>query len=72
MHRSLERHKTGETRVIPVIIRTVDFELAPFSELQALPKDGKAIMTWKDRGSAWRDVAEGIKKTVKELRSKKE
>jgi internalin A len=68
MTRALERHDKGEARVIPVVVRDVDWADAPFGELQALPKDSKAVMLWTDKDSAWRSVAEGIKKVVGEIR----
>ena len=42
MKRALERHDTGEARVIPVILRPVDgWQAAPFGKLQAAPTDGQ-------------------------------
>ncbi len=40
MGRAMERHSQKEARVIPVIVRDVNWRIAPFAELQALPKDG--------------------------------
>ena len=37
MTRALERHKSGEARVIPVILRPCDWHDAPFGKLQAVP-----------------------------------
>jgi internalin A len=68
MTQALERHKKKEARVIPVIVRDVNWKRAPFANLQALPKDGLAITKWSDRDSAWRNVSEGIEKVVEELR----
>lgn len=45
MKRALERHNAGEARVIPVILVPVYWEDAPFSKLQALPIDGKPVMS---------------------------
>jgi internalin A len=42
MKRALERHEAGRARVIPVIMRDVDWQSAPFSKLQALPKEWEA------------------------------
>ncbi|MDA1327015.1 MAG: TIR domain-containing protein, partial [Proteobacteria bacterium] len=64
MKRALERHKAGEAQVVPVIIRDVDWHKAPFGKLQALPTDGKAVTTWSNKDTAWRNVAEGIEKIV--------
>lgn len=59
--RALERHKSGDAIVIPVIISDVMWDIAPFAALQALPKDGKPVDLWPNKNSAWRDVTEGIK-----------
>lgn len=69
MGRALERHKAGEARVIPVILRDVYWRGAPFGTLQALPKDAKAVTKWQDRDSAFVNVAEGIAKAVEEIQA---
>jgi internalin A len=68
MTRALERHEMGEARVIPVIMRNVDWSRTPFAKLQALPRDGKAVRLWSNRDSAWRNVVEGIEEAVAELK----
>jgi hypothetical protein len=70
MTRALERHKAGEARVIPVILRPVDWHGAPFGHLQALPKDGKPIIKWSLPDEGYQSVAEGIRKAVEEIRAK--
>ncbi|WP_163988191.1 TIR domain-containing protein [Pyxidicoccus caerfyrddinensis] len=64
MTRALERHKEGTAVVVPIILRDCDWNLAPFGEIQALPKDGKAIKSWDDRDAALTDVARGLRKAV--------
>jgi internalin A len=71
MKLALERHEAGEARVIPVIIRDVNWKGAPFAKLQSLPKDGKAVNTWQDRDTAWRDVSEGIERAIQSIRQKR-
>jgi internalin A len=68
MQQALERHEQREVRVIPVVVRDVNWRIAPFAELQALPKDGKAVTLWEDRDSAWPNVSEGIERVVEEMR----
>ncbi len=68
MRRALERQEAGETRVVPVIVRDVDWTPAPFGKLQALPAGGKAVEAWRKRDTAWRSVVEGIEKVVKAQR----
>ena len=73
MKQALKRHEAGLAAVIPIIVRKVDnWESAPFSKLQVLPKDGKAITTWPDRDEAWSDVARGIRLAVDRLREMEE
>jgi hypothetical protein len=67
MTRALERHEKGEARVIPIIVRACEWQDAPFSKLQALPKDAKPVKSWQDRDEAWKDVATGIRRAVEEL-----
>jgi hypothetical protein len=45
LQRAMARHEAGEARVIPIILRPVDWHTAPFGRLQALPKDGLPIIS---------------------------
>ncbi|MGE5053318.1 MAG: COR domain-containing protein [Acidobacteriota bacterium] len=67
MKRALERQEARNCKVLPVIVRDCHWQIAPFAKLQALPKDGRAVRLWTDRDSAWRNVAEGIEKTLSKL-----
>lgn len=67
MNRAMERHDKKEARVIPVIVRDVNWSKAPFAKLQSLPRDGLAVTKWPDRDSAWRTVSEGIEALVNEM-----
>jgi internalin A len=71
MGRALERHEAGSARVIPIIVRDIDWRSAPFAKLQALPRDGKAVATKGRprlaRDAAWKDVAEGIERELRVL-----
>lgn len=69
--RAMERHAAQEARVIPVILRDVDWKGTPFGRLQALPKDALPVNNWPDRDQAFADIARGIRKAVEELTSKK-
>jgi len=64
--RALERHDAGEARVIPVILRPVDWHEAPFGKLKPLPTDGKPISRWSDRDEAFYDVVRGIRESIEE------
>src|SRR5258708_19112121 len=67
MKRALERHETGTVRVIPIILRRVYWEDAPFSKLQVLPTDAKPITQWQDRDEAYWNITLGILDAIKDL-----
>ncbi len=64
MRRAMERHDNGDARVIPIILRDVDWQSAPFGKLQALPKDGRPITSWDDQDQAFADIARGIRTVI--------
>ncbi len=68
--RALERHEAGEAVVVPVILRSVDWQGAPFRRLQALPKNGEPVTAWGDRDAAFTDVARGIRRVVMDLQNR--
>jgi len=65
--RAMERHESGDARVIPVILRPVDWQGTPFSKLQALPTDAKPVNSWDDPDEAFLDITKGIRKAIQEL-----
>lgn len=67
LERALERHARGEARVIPIILRPVDWHATSFGKLQALPRDGKPVTSWSDRDVAFLDIIRGIQLICKEL-----
>src|SRR5258708_59623 len=67
MKRALERHEAGTACVIPIILRPVYWENAPFSKLQVLPTDAKPVSRWRDRDEAFRNIAMGIGNAIKDL-----
>jgi hypothetical protein len=64
MRRAMERHAASEATVIPVIARPCDWKSAPFGKLMAVPRDGKAIVTWANYDEAYTDVARRVREVV--------
>jgi hypothetical protein len=64
---AMKRHEAGDAKVIPVILRPVDWAHAPFSKLQALPKDAKPVLRWSHRDEAYLDIANGIRNAIGSL-----
>jgi hypothetical protein len=69
MKRAIKKHERGEARVIPIIVRPVEWKGAPFGHLQVLPKDGKPVTIWANRDAAWAEVVRGVQKAVEHLAS---
>jgi hypothetical protein len=62
--RAMERHSSGTARVIPIVLRAIDWSGAPFSKLQALPKDAKPVTSWLNQDEAFADIARGIRQVA--------
>lgn len=62
MQEAMKRHELGEARVIPVILRPVYWDGAPFGKLQALPSDAAPVISsfWHNWDEAFFDVTKGI------------
>jgi hypothetical protein len=69
MEHALKRHKAGEARVIPILVRPANWKETPLANLQVLPTDGKAISIWRNRDSAFVNVEKGIRHAIKDLSS---
>jgi tetratricopeptide (TPR) repeat protein len=69
LQRALQRHQANEARVIPILLRPVDWNSAPFAYLQVLPTDAKPITKWRNRDEAFADVAAGIRRVIEDLSS---
>ena len=67
LSRALERHKSGEARVIPVILRPADWQNTPLARLQALPDNSKPVTKWSNQDEAFLSVARGIREVAKKL-----
>ena len=60
---ALRRHK----RVIPVLLRAIDWKISPIAKLQALPTNAKPITSWENLDEAFFDVTLGIRKVIWEV-----
>jgi TIR domain/Cytochrome P460 len=66
----LQRRQEMQLRVIPIIVRPCTWKSEPvIKELQVLPKDGKAIITFSEstgeRDQVWTDIAIAIEERAK-------
>jgi uncharacterized protein YjbI with pentapeptide repeats len=68
---ALKLHRMGESIVVPIILRPVDWHTSPFGVLHVLPRNGVPVVSWKNRDEAFLDIAMGIRRLCLELRSKR-
>ena len=66
----LQRRKEMRLRVVPIIVRPCNWQSEPvLKDLQALPKDGKPVITFPEetgaRDQVWTDIAKAIEKRAK-------
>lgn len=62
--KALTRLKRGEVKVIPILLKPCLWQESRFSELQILPRDGKAITSWASPQEAFVEVANEIRRVV--------
>ena len=67
MRHALRRHAKGQARVIPIILRPVDWFRTPIGRLLATPRDAKPVTTWQRRDDALLDVATSIRRAAEEI-----
>lgn len=67
MQVALTRHVAGTARIIPIILRPVDWTGTPVGKLLALPKDGKPVINWQRKDDALLDIAKGVRRVVNEI-----
>lgn len=65
MQEAMKRHEQGTAKVVPIIIKPVDWEGTPFDKLQALPRNRKPVSTWTNEDEAWLEVVLAIKAILK-------
>lgn len=65
---ALDRHESGDARVIPIILRACDWKYAPFGKLQALPKDAVPVTSWNNLDEAFNDIAAKLGAVIRNMR----
>ncbi len=69
LKRAMQRYYSQTAYVIPIILRPVDWQDTPFSQLQALPRDAKPVTKWENQDEAFTHIAQEIRTVVGMLRS---
>ena len=67
--RAMERQASGDARVVPIILRSVDLDRTPFKKLLALPRNGRPIDTWRNADEIWSSITREIRQLCEQLRN---
>lgn len=67
MHRALERHIIGDTRVVPILLRDTIWRETFLGKLQALPENGRPLVTWRPIESGFVSIVAGIQRVIEEI-----
>lgn len=71
MKQALKQHESGQSVVVPVILRPCGWKAAPMiGDLLALPRDARPLVLWPDKDEAANNVADGVMGIVAELHAK--
>jgi len=65
---AIRRHDAGQARVVPVILRSCDWERSGFARFNALPPDGKPAVEAAHPDQRFKEIARGLRHIVAELR----
>jgi len=71
MEQALARQEADQARVIPIILRPVDWKGTPFAKLQALPTGDKPVTRWSTHDDAFLNVVQGIRNAIDDLTNKR-
>src|SRR5262249_34471452 len=63
-----ERQSRGQTRVIPILLRPINWEGLPFADLQCLPRNGKPITQWADQDEAFATIVSELRSLIRPRR----
>lgn len=76
---ALQRATDGSATVVPILLRPLDLDaldggplpMAQLLQRQGLPRDLKAVNTWRPRDAAWVSVSKGLRATVADIQARR-
>lgn len=69
MQRALERQRNGETRVVPLLLRPVDWPVEALGTLRVLPTNARPVTLWENRDEAFRTIVLELRRVVEAYRA---
>jgi hypothetical protein len=64
---AMQKYKSGKCRLIPLIIRPVQWQDEPFAILKVLPDNARPVTKWSDRDEALTEIAAGIQEAIQDI-----
>jgi hypothetical protein len=64
MQWAIQYHNNGRARVIPVLLRPVDWESTPFGKMQVLPSNSQPVTAWSNPDAAFLEIVQGLKHVI--------
>jgi CheY-like chemotaxis protein len=76
---ALARAQAGSATVVPILLRPLDLDaldggplpMAQLLQRQGLPRDLKAVNTWRPRDAGWVNVSKGLRATVADIQARR-
>ncbi|QBD75911.1 TIR domain-containing protein [Ktedonosporobacter rubrisoli] len=65
----MRRHEAGQARVLPILLRPVDWQNTPLAKLQPLPTNQKPVTLWQNEDEAFLQIAGEIRQICEEIRA---
>jgi TIR domain/NACHT domain len=69
---AMRLHEEGKARVVPILVRSVNYDDLAFSKIQLLPRDAKPVMEVAKRDRVLAQIAKEIRSIVTEFNGSKE
>jgi len=67
MQSALRQCEANGARIIPILLRPLDWKTTPFTHLTVLPDTGKPLTEWRNRDSAFANIVAGIRRVIEDL-----
>jgi formylglycine-generating enzyme required for sulfatase activity len=74
MEKALKRHQSQTAQVIPIIIRTCNWQKSPLGQLQAIPIDNRSVASYLnpfERDDCWFQVIQKVEKAAEQIKNHK-
>lgn len=61
---ALDRHRSGQIQVVPLLLRSCDWQSTPLAEVQCLPRNGKPVTLWENRDDALFSIVQELRRLI--------